>query len=498
MNDDVPLNAARAILEPALAAGAAARSALIAPGEGLSFGALEDGSARAAGLLAQEGLRRGDRVLLLLDDSPAFVLAYLGALRLGALPVAFNPGAVRAEIGFVLRDCTPALAIVEPRARPAVAGAAPILEAADFRTRLEGSRPVPVAETRAGEAAFLIYTSGSTGTLKAAIHRHRSVLPTDRYPREVLGLGPDDRVHATSRLFFAYALGAILFGALRVGATAVLDPAWPSPANLLTVLRRDRPDAVFSVPSFYRKALAEGSAGDAALAGVRLYVSAGEALPETVAAAWRRAVGRDILDGMGTSETICMLLANAPGSVLPESSGRPAPGADLRLLDDAEEQAAAGGPGHLWARIDSLASGYWNRPEETACAFRDGWFRTGDLYRIGADGGWRHAGRSDDMFKVSGQWVGPGEIERVAGSVPGLADCALVGLPDADGMPVPVLFAAPEAGVDRGAVEAAVHAAARELPGYKRPREIRFVAEIPRTATGKIRRFLLRRAGRSA
>lgn len=498
MKDDTPLNAAQALLEPALAAGAADRIALIAPGEAMSFGALEAGSARAAGLLASEGLRRGDRVLLLLDDSPAFALAYLGALRLGALPVAFNPGAVGAEIGFVLRDCAATLAIVEPRARSAVEGGATVLEAADFRARLDGATPMPVAETRSGEAAFLIYTSGSTGTLKAAIHRHGSVLPTDRYLRETLDLGPGDRIHATSRLFFAYALGAALFGTLRLGATAILDPAWPSPSNLLAVLRRDRPDAVFSVPSFYRKALAESPAEDAAFGAVRLYVSAGEALPGNIAAAWRRRVGRDILDGMGTSETICMLLANAPGKVLPDCSGRPAPGADLRLLDGSGESVAEGEPGHLWARIDSLAAGYWNRPEETARAFRGGWFRTGDLYRFGADGGWRHAGRSDDMFKVSGQWVSPGEIEQAMAPCAGLEDCALVGLPDGDGMPVPVLFVTLAAEADSGAVEAAVHAAARGLPGYKRPREIRFVSEIPRTATGKIRRFLLRQTGRAA
>ncbi|MDA0704596.1 MAG: AMP-binding protein [Proteobacteria bacterium] len=498
MKNDAPLNAAQAILGPALAAGAAGRPALIAPNETMSFGALEEGSARAASLLAGEGLRRGDRVLLLLDDSPAFALAYLGALRLGALPVAFNPGAVGAEIGFVLRDCAAALAIVEPRARPAVEGSAPILEVSDFRARLDRAAPLPAAETRSGEAAFLIYTSGSTGTLKAAIHRHGSVLPTDRYLRETLGLGPGDQVHATSRLFFAYALGAVLFGALRLGATAVLDPAWPSPSNLLAVLRRGPPDAVFSVPSFYRKALAEGLGEDAILGAVRLYVSAGEALPGSVATAWRRRVGRDILDGMGTSETICMLLANAPGSALPDSSGRPAPGADLRLLDASGSPAVDGEAGHLWARIDSLATGYWNRPEETARAFRDGWFRTGDLYRVGADGGWRHVGRSDDMFKVSGQWVSPGEIEQMMASCAGLADCALVGLPDGDGMPVPVLFAVLTADADRSVVESAVLAAARALPGFKRPREIRFVAEIPRTATGKVRRFLLRPPGHAA
>ncbi|MBT5414626.1 MAG: AMP-binding protein [Rhodospirillaceae bacterium] len=497
MRDDAPLNAARAILEPALSAGAARQPALIAPGETLSYGALEEGAGRAAGLLAAEGLRRGGRVLLLLDDSPAFVLAYLGALRLGALPVAFNPGAVEGEIGFVLCDCAPGLVIAEPRARQGVEGAAPLLEVSDFRARLAGYAPPPIAETRSGESAFLIYTSGSTGMLKAALHRHRSVLPTDRYLRETLGLGPGDRVHATSRLFFAYALGAILFGTLRLGAAAVLDPAWPSPENLLAVLRRDRPDAVFSVPSFYRKALVDGVGEDAALRAVRLYVSAGEALPEGIAAGWRDAVGREILDGMGTSETICMLLASAPGAAWPDCAGRPAPGAELRLLDEAGTEVAAGTPGQLWARIDSLAAGYWNRPEETARAFRDGWFRTGDLFEVGADGGWRHVGRSDDMFKVSGQWVSPAEIEQAVGTGAGLQDCALVGLPDADGLPVSVLFAVLGAGSDRTAAEAAVRKAAAGLPGYKRPTSIRFVAEIPRTATGKIRRFRLRESIRT-
>lgn len=492
MYDEAPLNAAQAILAPALAAGAERRPALIAPGETLSYGALEAGVARAAGLLAAEGLCRGERALLLLDDSPAFVLAYLGALRLGALPVAFNPGAVEEDIEFALRDSAPKVIVAEPRVCRMAEGGARLLEAGAFRARLAETAPAPVADTRSGEAAFLVYTSGSTGALKAAIHRHRSVLPTDRYLRETLGLGPEDRIHATSRLFFAYALGTALFGTLRLGAAAVLDPAWPSPEGLIEILCRARPDVVFSVPSFYRRALAEGVGGDAALAGVHVYVSAGEALPASVGARWRDAVGRELLEGMGTSETICMLLANAPGAAWPDCAGRPAPGAELRLLDEAGAEVAAGAPGQLWARIDSLAAGYWNRPEETARAFQDGWFRTGDLFEVRADGGWRHVGRSDDMFKVSGQWISPAEVEQAVGTGAGLQDCALVGLPDADGLPVPVLFAVLGAGSDRTAAEAAVREAAAGLPGYKRPKTVRFVAEIPRTATGKVRRFRLR------
>jgi acyl-coenzyme A synthetase/AMP-(fatty) acid ligase len=345
------------------------------------------------------------------------------------------------------------------------------------------------------DMAFWIYTSGTTGSAKGAVHLQRDVLAADAYTGGVLGVGPGDVLFGTSKLFFAYTLGNCLFGSLRLGATTVLYDGWPDAKTVAETLRRYRPSVVFSVPTLYRNMLGEGvAAAEPAFRSVRHYVSAGERLPEALWHKWREATGVEILDGMGTSETIYMLLSNYPGKVRPGSSGTATPGTELKLADAEGRPVAPGEAGILWARIASRADRYWNARDKSQEAFHGPWFRTGDMYTVDEGGYWHHQGRFDDMLKISGQWVSPAEIEEVVLAATPCTDAAVVGVPDPDGLPRTALFAVPpQGGFDSGALEVLIRRVVSErLSPYKCPKWVRFVNEIPRTATGKVQRFKLR------
>jgi len=341
------------------------------------------------------------------------------------------------------------------------------------------------------DTAYWIYTSGTTGRPKAAVHHHGGLCVADRVMRQVLGLGPDDRLYASSRLFFAYSLGHCLFGALQMGASTVLDARWPHPAQTAALIARHRPTALFSVPTFYR-ALLEHGVGD--LGTVRRFVSAGERMPEPLFARWREAAGQPIVEGIGTTETALMFLANPPEATRAGSAGRPTPGAQVKLTDEAGQPVAdADAPGHLWVAMETLCAGYWKRPEATAAAFDDGWFRTGDVFRFDADGYGFHKGRSDDMLKIAGQWVNPVEIEDcVLAALPDI-EVALVAAPDGDGLDRTVLFVTGAERDIQANLTARIHdAVARRLGRHKSPHAVRYIDALPRTATGKIRRATLR------
>lgn len=483
----------------------AGRAAFLWRDRVLAYGALEAETARAAHALASFGLRAGERVLFLLKDTPTLVCAYLGAMKMGAVAVALNPRLTAEDLAHVAADSGACLALCDQDSR-AVAEAAVSAVGSAARIVLAGAPDAPFeaamasqpahydsASTTDDDMAFWVYTSGTTGRLKAAVHRHRDVVASDLYPREILGVGPGDILYATSKLFFAYALGTILFGMLRLSATAVLNDAPSDPTTVAAVMARHRPTVMFSVPTLYRGLLAAGVVEGTAFRRVRHYVSAGERLSPALYEQWRARTGVSILDGMGASETIYMLLTNGAGRIRPGASGVPAPGAGVKLADAAGNAVAAGEPGILWARIESCAARYWNQPEASARAFRDGWFATGDLYRVDADGFWHHEGRADDLLKVAGQWVSPTEVEEVALSMEGVRDAALVGRADANGLMRTTLYVVLAADVD-GAMDALRAALSERLMSHKVPREIRAVDAVPRTATGKLQRYKLRGA----
>ncbi|MEK6243493.1 MAG: AMP-binding protein [Pseudomonadota bacterium] len=482
------------------------RAALICGAQTLSYAELAARVARAANALRALGVAPGDRVLLLMRDTLEFAAAWLGAVHAGAVAVALNSKLSEAEYRHIRADSGARLAIVEDvfaLARPDLAaeharagslviagqntGRAPSWRDALARAAA-GATPF---DARAENPAFWLYSSGTTGKPKGIIHAHRSLLPAGQAQRQVVGLAPGEKTFATSKLFFAYALEHGFLGPLATGATAILEPDWPDAETVLARIERHRPAAFFSVPTFYRRLLALGAARLAPFREVRRFVAAGERLPAQLIEQWRTATGGEILSLYGMSETFCACIVTPPGTSNGLRTGKPLAGVDTQLRTPHGEAAAAGEAAELWLRHPALALGYANLPQQTAAQFRDGWFCTRDLFAKDAEGFFSHQGRSDELVKIAGQWVQPGELEEAVAGDPAITEVACVRVTDGEGFECLALFVATR-GDAAHALAAAGQACERKLPRFKRPKWIRAVAELPRTATGKVQRFKLR------
>ena len=494
------MNAAEHLLGESALARHGTRTALICGDEVLSYRALAEEVARAAGALRHLGVRPGERVLLLLRDTPAFAAAWLGTVQSGAVAIGLNSKLTEADYRHMVADSEARLLIAEDELLPVLGSLAAELAharrlvagAAWREARQRASPQAQYHDAQPQDPAFWLYSSGTTGRPKGIVHSHRDVLPVGQAQREVFGLGAGDRIFATSKLFFAYSLENGLLGPLALGAAAILHPDWADVEQIEAVVARQRPSAVFSVPTFYRRLLALPAERLAPFRDVPRYVSAGERLPESVYEAWRAATGREILSLYGMSETFCVIMATPPGAAGEQRSGRPLAGVELRLMASDGREAGVGEAGELWLRHPALSTGYANRPEATRAQFRDGWFCTRDLFVRDAQGNYSHQGRSDELLKIAGQWVQPGELEEAVNGLEAVAEAACVAAPDADGFERLVLFVAAH-GADAGAaVAAAERACAEKLPRYKRPKWILPVDALPRTATGKVQRFKLR------
>jgi 4-hydroxybenzoate-CoA ligase/benzoate-CoA ligase len=492
-----PDNGVRALVDDAVADGHGARVALVGPRGAVSYAELQRRVDGAAVRLRAAGVEPGERVALLLRDGVDFAAAFLGAIKLGAVAVPLSTRLAGADLAALLGDCGPRALVAEAdllAGAGAGSAAGTVLTARD----LESGEGAGVAAAPVGPdaPAFWLYTSGTTGQPKAAMHRHRTLLAGGGYGRGVLGLEASDRVFATSKLFFAYALGNALLNPLAARASAYLLPEWPDPESVRGVLESFRPTLLFSVPTLYARLL-RADLPRSALASVRACVSAGERLPADLYTGWCERFGVEILDGIGATETIFMVLSSRPGESRPGSTGRPVPGTAACLLDGEDRPVPDGEQGVLWVRAPSVAAGYWQREGPLRRAFVGEWFRTGDLYTRSADDHFVHGGRQDDLFKVAGQWVVPADIEAVAASHPDVLDAGVVGAEDAEGLLKPHLFvvAAAAAGPALRAELAALLEA--RLPRHARPREIAVVGELPRTATGKLQRFRLAEAARA-
>lgn len=495
-------NAAEQILGWQASRGLGDTTAILAGERRLSYAELSALTNRVGNALIARGIKRGERVILLMADSPEFVAAYLAIMRIGAVALALNLRASSHDIAHALQDSACAAAFVASDFREqfdagvAEAGHAPRMVVDDLAAfaapHPETLAPAPV---RPDDMAFWLYTSGTTGKPRAVIHCHRDVSIGDLHLRQNLEVRPGDVVFATSKLFFAFSLGHCLIGALKCGAAIVLHDGWPDVATVAQLVERHRPDVFFSVPTFYRGLLREGLARKPAFRNVRAYVSAGEKLPHGIGVEWLATVGRPILEGIGTTETIFLAIANTRKVWRTGSIGRPMPWAEVMLRgEDGQPVDTPDTPGVLWVRMASVAAGYWNHPEKTAESFQDGWYRTGDMCTFDRDGWWYHQGRADDLLKISGQWVSPSEIEDRALQVPGVADAAVVGLTNEDGLVRLALAVVPSA---EGPASQELEERLRQhlennLSIYKCPRRIRFLDELPRTATGKVQRFRIR------
>ncbi len=497
-------NAVSALLDDTIGAGAGDRPAIVTPAGAVTYRELLALVIRAGGALRGLGVEPEQRVALLMPDGVEWVAVFLGALRIGAVAVPLNTRLPPAECAAMLRDS---------RARVLVADAALLAElraalvdvphlravvatgdgATGWPSLLAAAPPECAPEPVSGDdMAFWLYTSGTTGGPKAAVHVHRNLLACRHYGIDVLQASEQDRTYATSKLFFAYALGNALLIPLYVGAHTYLDAAWPEPARVLQMLRAFEPTLFFSVPTFYGHLLRADLPADA-FRSVRACVSAGERLPPELYFAWRKRFGVEMLDGLGATETIFMVLSNRPGKSRAGSAGQPVPGTEVRLLDTRGRAAADGAPGVMHVRTPSACSGYWNRLDVSRQAFAGEWFRTGDVLTRDADGFYYHDGRDDERFKVAGQWVTPADVEAVLRAHPDVIDAGVVGAVSDGGLVKAVAFVVARAGGGNEALPEvlAAHIAAK-LPAHQRPRQIHVVDELPRTVTGKLQRYVLR------
>ena len=494
MRDLAVANAVSLFVDQPLVEGLAARTALVTPGAACTYGELAALTDRAARSLRGLGVEPEQRVAILMPDGIAFVATFFGTLKLGAVAVPLNTRLPGKDLRFILEDSRAKVVVTDPELAETL-GDGVRARVLSFRELMAAAGEGPLAaEPVGGDAmAFWLYTSGTTGTPKAAMHCHRNLLACHLYADGVLGVSPDDRVFSTSKLFFAYALGNALAIPLFARGSAYLHPAWADPSVVHDVLRSYRPTLFFSVPTVYGRIL-HADLPREAFRSVRQCLSAGEKLPVEIYEAWRERFGVEILDAIGATETIFMFVSNRPGQSRAGCSGTPSPGVEVRLLDAQGQPVPDGSQGVLWVKTPSAAMGYWKRLDHSRRTFVGDWFRTGDVYVRDADGFYTHCGREDDFFKVAGQWVVPADVEAAMLKHPAVLEAGVVGAEEASGLIKTFVFVVPrDDKTDAESLTAELTRLAEiSLPAHQRPREIRIVRELPRTATGKLQRFRLK------
>ncbi|MCF3595248.1 benzoate-CoA ligase family protein [Rhodobacteraceae bacterium LMO-12] len=474
----------------------------------LTYGQLAEETARFAGALERHGVRREERIAMIVRDQIEFPVVFWGAIKGGAIPVPLNTLLSSSVYEAILNDSRATILVVSEQlwdvVKPAidgnrflrsilVIGDAPV--GTESYTEFVKDAPLhKAAEAYSDELAFWLYSSGSTGTPKGVRHVHGSLKATsDTFGQQVLGLREDDVVHSVAKFFFAYGLGNSLSFPMAVGATTVIYGGRPTPASVFELMAAERPTVFCGVPTLYAALVAEQEKrGGMPEHAIRICTSAGEALPRDVGERWKKLWGADIVDGVGSTEMLHIFLSNRPGDIVYGTSGVAVPGYDVRLVDEHDEAVGQGEVGELLVRGPSSAEGYWNRRHKSQSTFEGHWTRTGDKYECNADGRYVYCGRTDDMFKVSGIWVSPFEVEQALIEFPGVLEAAVVARDDEKGLAKPAAYLVMKEGVEAPDMEAVKNYVKEKIGMWKYPRWIEVVDELPKTATGKIQRFKLR------
>ncbi|MBT1076484.1 benzoate-CoA ligase family protein [Geobacter grbiciae] len=500
-------NAADYFIDRNIREGRGDKLAVLCEERSLTYRQLQEGVNRFGNALKSLDVRMEERVALLLLDTEVYPQAFFGAIKIGAVPICLNTMNRPQDFQFYLNDS---------RARVLVVDALLLDQIEPIRRNLQflkhvivanGSAPagdlslaelcapqpteLEAAPTCRDDACFWLYSSGSTGSPKGTVHlQHDMVYSAKTYGAKVLDIKENDVFFSAAKLFFAYGLGNGIYFPFCVGATAVYLPLRPTPANVYETVRRHRPTLFFGVPTLYGQMLEE----EGSMNGVRLCVSAGEALPAAYIHRWKARFQLDILDGIGSTEMAHIFISNRPGEIVAGSSGRVVPGYEARIVDENMHDLPAGEIGTLLVKGDSATALYWNKHEKTRQTIMGHWINTGDKYVCDENGYFHCAGRSDDMLKVGGIWVSPNEVESCLIGHPAILECAVIGAPDEDNLIKPMAFVVlnsqhqPSPEMENELKEYVK----TTLAMYKYPRWIRFIDELPKTATGKIKRFELR------
>jgi len=507
-----PFNVAAWMVDRNLAEGRGNNIAIECGDERVTYQQLAERVNRLGNALRGLGVRMEERVLLILLDTPEFAYSFLGAIKAGIVAVPVNTLLKPPDYEYMLNDSRARVVIVSEALLPQVqaiprerlrhlreiivVGGAPA-GMHSFAELLAKASPELAAEpTSQDDAAFWLYSSGSTGFPKGCVHLHHDiVVACELYGQGILSVTARDRCFSVAKLFFAYGLGNGLYFPFSMGATSILLSGPPTPPNVFAVIERHRPTLFYSVPTSYVGLLAhKKEGGDFDLSTIRNGVSAGESLPPAVFERFKQRFGVEILDGLGSTELLHIVISNRHGEARPGSSGQVVPGYEARILDENNQPVPPGETGSLVVRGDSTCAYYWNKHEKTKQTIEGHWIRTGDKYYQDADGYFWYAGRSDDMLKVSGQWVSPVEIEAALAAHPAVREAAVIGREDAERLIKPMAFVVlePDAARDEKAARELQDFVATRLVPFKKPRWVEFVDELPKTATGKIQRFKLR------
>ncbi len=510
---DLPerLNAAAVFVDSNLADRRGDKPAILCGDRTVTYHQLHEGVNRFGNALIDLGVRMEERVAILVPDTPEWVFAFFGAIKIGAVAVPMNTMLKSEDYEYLLNDSRARVLVVHPSLLDRIdeiRGKLRYLQHVVVDGQASGgdlclqdvlqaaSTELEPVDTSKDDMAFWLYSSGTTGFPKGAIHLHHDmIVEADLYGRGTIGVEESDVSFSVAKLFFAYGLGNGLYFPLRSGGTTVLLPDRPTPDKVFEVIDRHRPTIFYSVPTSYAAMLQIAEkAGRTDLGSVRMCVSAGEPLPKPIFERWRDRFGLDILDGIGSTEILHIFISNRPGDAKAGSTGKIVPGYEAKIVDENRREVPAGEIGNLLIKGDSIAAGYWNKHEQTKRTFLGEWIDTHDKYRLDEDGNFWYAGRSDDMFKVSGQAVWPTDVEAVLQEHPAVLESGVVGTADGDGLIKPRAYVVLKDG-NEGTPELA-----RELQDfvkkttspYKYPRTVVFVDELPKTATGKIKRYKLR------
>jgi benzoate-CoA ligase family protein len=491
-------NACDYLLDRRIEAGDGGRLAVTGPAGDLTYAQLLGRVQRAATVLIEYGLQPEQRLVMFMADSPDFVVLYLAAMRIGAIPVPVSTMLHADGLAELIRDSRARLLAASAEFTDLAAQAGP--QAPELRKILlpadldEAAEPTEtIYATTADSPAFWLYTSGTTGKSKAAMHRHASIPAVcETYGAQVLGIRPDDRCLSAAKAFFAYGLGNSVLFPLSVGATAVLEPKPARPDLMAERAEQHRVSLFFAGPTFFAGMLRADLDPDPIKRNVRLAASAGEALPKALYERWTTHFGVDILDGIGMTEMLHIFLSNREGQVRPGTTGVAVPGYELRILGEDGAPVTQGTPGTLFVRGDSTATGYWSRFDASRTVFQGEWLRTGDTYVQDADGYYTCLGRTGDMLKASGIWVSPAEVEGRLLRHDSVAQAVVVAGLDSDGLEKPVAFVIRRPGQDTVTEEELIEFCRAGLPTFTRPRRVIFTDAYPTTATGKVRRVELR------
>lgn len=473
----------------------------------LTYAELAEQSARFAGALYRHGVRREERIALIVRDQLEFPVAFWGAIKAGAIPVPLNTLLSASVYESILNDSRATILVVSSQlwdtVKPAIEGNRFLRrvvvigdspEGTDsFDDFMRGADAVETVDAQDDELAFWLYSSGSTGVPKGVRHIHSSLKSTaDTFGAQVMGICPEDIIYSVAKMFFAYGLGNAMSFPMAVGATTVLFGGRPTPDAVLQIMAQEKPTIFCGVPTLYAALVAEQEKKATKPEHcIRLCASAGEALPRDIGLRWEALWGAEIVDGVGSTEMLHIFLSNRPGDIQYGTSGVAVPGYEVRLVDEHDEDVAPDEVGELLVRGPSSADGYWNRRDKSLSTFQGHWTRTGDKYERTKDGRYVYCGRTDDMFKVSGIWVSPFEVEQALIAFPGILEAAVVARADDQDLIKPAAFVVLKEGasVDTEALKEHIKS---KIGMWKYPRWVTTVEELPKTATGKIQRYKLR------